>query len=247
MESPYGISAMWAQSDGIIKGVAIILLIMSIATWWVIIVRAWGLLRLRKPAQGLNDFWHAQSYAEGLRMLGDDASTPFRHLAEEGLAAQDHHTNHKTDLHGNLPIGEWLTACLRGSIDESAERLQRGLAILASVGSTAPFIGLFGTVWGIYHALVGIGVSGQASIDKVAGPVGEALIMTAFGLAVAIPAVLGYNALARSNRSVLNKLHRFAHQLHAYFITGSPVQSQHNGNSSVSRLEKRTHKEKEAV
>lgn len=223
--SPYGLASLWAQGDAVIKGVAIMLLIMSIASWWVILVRAWGLWRLRKQAQGLNDFWHAQTFAEGLRTLGEDRSSPFRHLAEEGQAAQDHHTNHKTDLHGNLPLGEWLTACLRGSIDESSERLQRGLAILASVGSTSPFIGLFGTVWGIYHALVGIGVSGQASIDKVAGPVGEALIMTAFGLAVAIPAVLGYNALNRGNKGLLNKLHRFAHQLHAYFLTGSPVQS----------------------
>ena len=232
MDSPYGIASIWAQGDLLIRSVAIILLLMSIASWWVIAVRAWGLWRLRRPAQGLNDFWHAQSFSEGLRTLGEDRTTPFRHLAEEGQAALDHHSNHKDDLHGHLPLADWLTACLRGSIDESAERLQRGLAILASVGSTAPFVGLFGTVWGIYHALVGIGVSGQASIDKVAGPVGEALIMTAFGLAVAIPAVLGYNALSRANKGVLNKLNRFAHQLHAYFITGSPLQNK----SSITKL-----------
>lgn len=222
--SPYGVVSVWTQGDIVIKGIAITLLIMSVVSWWVILVRAWGLLKLRRPEKGLQDFWHAQNFADGLRTLGEDKLSPFRHLAEEGQAAVDHHTNHKDDLHGHLPLGEWLTACLRGAIDESAERLQRGLAILASVGSTAPFVGLFGTVWGIYHALVSIGVSGQASIDKVAGPVGEALIMTAFGLAVAIPAVLGYNALTRANKGVLNKLNRFAHQLHAYFITGSPVQ-----------------------
>lgn len=236
MDSPYGIASLWAQGDLPIKSVAIILLVMSIASWWVIVFRVWGLWRLRRSAQGLNDFWHAQSFVEGLRTLGEDRSTPFRHLAEEGQAGLDHHSNHKTDLHGHLPLAEWLTACLRGSIDESAERLQRGLAILASVGSTAPFVGLFGTVWGIYHALVGIGVSGQASIDKVAGPVGEALIMTAFGLAVAIPAVLSYNALTRANKGVLNKLNRFAHQLHAYFITGSPIQAT---KSSVTKLDER--------
>jgi len=225
MDSPYGLMSLWTQGGILIKSVAIILLIMSTASWWVIVVRTWGLVRLRRPQKGLSDFWHAQSFAEGLRTLGEDRLSPFRHLAEEGQAALDHHTNHKDDLHGHLPLGEWLTACLRGSIDESAERLQRGLAILASVGSTAPFVGLFGTVWGIYHALVGIGVSGQASIEKVAGPVGEALIMTALGLAVAIPAVLGYNALTRANKGVLNKLNRFAHQLHAYFITGSPMQN----------------------
>lgn len=225
MESPYGIASLWSQGDLLIKSVAIILLIMSIASWSVILVRGLGLAQLRGATRGLNDFWHAQSFVEGLRTLGEDRQSPFRHLAEEGQAALDHHTNHKSDLHGHLPLGEWLTACLRGSIDESSEKLQRGLAILASVGSTAPFVGLFGTVWGIYHALVGIGMSGQASIDKVAGPVGEALIMTALGLAVAIPAVLGYNALSRANKGVMGKLHRFAHQLHAYFITGSPVQS----------------------
>lgn len=226
MDNPYGIEALWQQGDMVIKSVALLLLIMSIASWYVIAVRSYGLFRLRKPSRALADFWHAQSFAEGLHILGDPRDTnPFRHLAEEGQAGLDHHINHKTDLHGHLPLAEWLTACLRGSIDESSEKLQRGLAILASVGSTAPFVGLFGTVWGIYHALVGIGVSGSASIDKVAGPVGEALIMTAFGLAVAIPAVLGYNALNRGNKGILSKLNRFAHQLHAYLITGAPPAS----------------------
>lgn len=222
MSNPYGIESLWAQSDMVIKGVAVMLLVMSIASWYVIAVRSWGLYRLRKPSIAQTDFWHAKSFSEGLHILGEREGNPYRHLAEEGQAALDHHTNHKSDLHGHLPLADWLTACLRGSIDETSERLQRGLAVLASVGSTAPFIGLFGTVWGIYHALVGIGASGSASIDKVAGPVGEALIMTAFGLAVAIPAVLGYNALNRGNKGILSKLNRFAHQLHAYLITGAP-------------------------
>jgi biopolymer transport protein ExbB len=122
-----------------------------------------------------------------------------------------------------MSVSDWLTRSLRNSIDESTARLQSGLAVLASVGSTAPFVGLFGTVWGIYHALITISSAGQASIDKVAGPIGEALIMTALGLAVAIPAVLGYNALVRGNKSVLMKLNRFAHDLHAYFVTGARV------------------------
>jgi biopolymer transport protein ExbB len=122
-----------------------------------------------------------------------------------------------------MGVSDWLTRSLRNSIDESTARLQSGLAVLASVGSTAPFVGLFGTVWGIYHALITISSAGQASIDKVAGPIGEALIMTALGLAVAIPAVLGYNALVRGNKSVLMKLNRFAHDLHAYFVTGARV------------------------
>ena len=126
-------------------------------------------------------------------------------------------------MHQSLSISDWVTLELRNGVDEFTAKLQAGLAILASVGSTAPFVGLFGTVWGIYHALLSIGMSGQATIDKVAGPVGEALIMTALGLAVAIPAVLGYNALVRGNKGILGKVNRFAHDLHAYFVTGARV------------------------
>ncbi|MFT7561602.1 MAG: biopolymer transport protein ExbB [Flavobacteriales bacterium] len=223
MNNPYGIDALWQQGDMVIKAVAFTLLLMSVASWTVILVRAYGLYRLRKPGKALNDFWHTKSFGEGLKILGEDrGANPYRYLAETGMAQLDHHNCHKSDLHGHLPLADWLTGCMRAAIDESSEKLQSGLAVLASVGSTAPFVGLFGTVWGIYHALVGIGASGQASIDKVAGPVGEALIMTAFGLAVAIPAVLGYNALTRGNRNILSKLNRFSHQLHAYLITGAP-------------------------
>jgi biopolymer transport protein ExbB len=181
-------------------------------------------MRLRRAAQVVGEFWHAQSFAKGMAAIDvTGPSNPFHQLAIEGQAAVKHHASNQEDLHGQLTLADWLTESLRGAIDESAERMQSGLPILASVGSTAPFVGLFGTVWGIYHALVGIGVSGQASIDKVAGPVGEALIMTALGLAVAIPAVLAYNALMRSNKGVIGKLHRFARQLRAFFLTGSPV------------------------
>ena len=120
-------------------------------------------------------------------------------------------------------MSDWVTRSLRQAIDEFTTHLQSGMAILASVGSTAPFVGLFGTVWGIYHALLSIGAAGAATIDKVAGPVGESLIMTALGLAVAIPAVLGYNALVRGNKGVLHKVNRFANDLHAYFVTGARV------------------------
>lgn len=241
MNSPYGISSIWLQGDAVIKSVAVILLLMSITSWFVIVLRTWGLARLRKPNSALSDFWHAQSFAEGLHVLGTERTdNPYRHLAEEGQAALDHHQNHKTDLHGNLPLADWLTACLKDSIDQSTDRLQRGLAILASVGSVAPFVGLFGTVWGIYHALVSIGLNGSASIDKIAGPVGEALIMTAFGLVVAIPAVLGYNAINRGNRTVSNKLNRFAHQLHAYFLTGAPPASSKNNTISIKTTPRKT-------
>jgi biopolymer transport protein ExbB len=224
--NPYGVAALWAQGDLVIKSVAILLLLMSIASWIVILLRLKHLLALRAVVKSSHDFWHAQSYAQGLQILSaanphPGLANPFRYLADQGQAAVDHHSTHGDDLHGHLPLADWLTSTLKGAIDESAEHMQKGLAILASVGSTAPFVGLFGTVWGIYHALVGIGVSGQASIDKVAGPVGEALIMTAFGLAVAIPAVLAYNALSRGNKGIVSKLNRFAFQLHAYFLTGA--------------------------
>ncbi|MFZ5507583.1 MAG: MotA/TolQ/ExbB proton channel family protein [Pseudomonadota bacterium] len=223
-QNPYGLVALWTQGDVLIKTVAVLLLAMSVVSWYVIVTRAARALRMRRAARMVAGFWHTHSFVEGMALLdGQGRDNPFRLLALEGQAAVDHHRSNKDDLHGQLNLAEWLTESLRGAIDDAQERMGNGLAVLASVGSTAPFVGLFGTVWGIYHALVGIGVSGQASIDKVAGPVGEALIMTAFGLAVAIPAVLGYNALTRSNKGVVNKLNRFARQLHAYFLTGSPV------------------------
>ncbi|GAA5784608.1 bipolymer transporter [Chitiniphilus shinanonensis] len=223
--NPYGIAALWAQGDAVTRGVAILLLLMSIASWCVIVMKAWRLMHLRRQARAAtHDFWHQRDFAAGLAVLGETKQeNPFRSLAEEGAEAVAHHAHNKSDLHGALNVSDWVTSNLRRGIDDAAQAMQSGLSILASVGSTAPFVGLFGTVWGIYHALVSIGVTGQASIDKVAGPVGEALIMTAFGLAVAIPAVLGYNALARGNKSVLAQLNRFAHDLHAYFITGARV------------------------
>lgn len=222
--SPYGLVSFWNGGDVVIKVVAVMLLMMSIASWYVILTRLWRVARLRRATRAAWDFWHAHSFGEGLRVFDGTAGfNPFRYLAEEGKAAVDHHVLNKDDLHGQISLADWLTESLRGAIDESAGHLQSGLPVLASVGATAPFIGLFGTVWGIYHALVGIGMTGQTGIDKVAGPVGEALIMTAFGLAVAIPAVLGYNALMRANKGILGKLNRFARQLHAYFLTGSPV------------------------
>lgn len=222
--NPYGLASLWSQGDLITKSVAFLLLAMSIASWYVIATRIWRVYKLRHSVGSISGFWHARNLADGLAILdAGGTNNPFRQMVLEGQAAVEHHTTNAEDLHGQLSLSEWLTESLRGSIDDSAERMQSGLPILASVGSTAPFIGLFGTVWGIYHALVGIGISGQASIDKVAGPVGEALIMTAFGLAVAIPAVLGYNALTRANKGVIGKLHRFARQLHAYFLTGSPI------------------------
>ena len=222
MESQFGLINLWQQGDIVIRGTALLLLGMSVATWVVIIIKAFNLRRFRAQARAVEGFWHGADVADGLNKLGNDPGNPFRSLANEGREATAHH-HAQPQLHDTLDVSEWLTRALRNSIDESTARLQSGLAVLASVGSTAPFVGLFGTVWGIYHALIAISGAGQASIDKVAGPIGEALIMTAMGLAVAIPAVLGYNALVRGNKAVLLKLNRFAHDLHAYFVTGARV------------------------
>ena len=232
MESQFGLVNVWAQGDWVTRSVALLLLGMSLASWIVILLKALDILRYRKLASGTEPFWHSADLAEGLAKLAPAQDNPFHQLAIEGREAA-HHVRHRegtprTELHDSLDVSDWVTRCLRNCIDEFTARLQSGLAILASVGSTAPFIGLFGTVWGIYHALVAIGSSGQSTIDKVAGPIGESLIMTALGLAVAIPAVLGYNALVRGNKSILTRLNRFAHDLHAYFVTGARVS---NGSS----------------
>ncbi|KAB2898682.1 MAG: MotA/TolQ/ExbB proton channel family protein [Burkholderiaceae bacterium] len=223
MDTHFGIASVWTQGDFVTRAVAVILLAMSLASWIVILIKALDIVKFKKHARSAQDFWHSEDFAAGLSKLGNDPANPFRHLALEGRESTAHHRNTKAHLHDTLDVSDWVTRCLRNCIDEFTARLQSGLAILASVGSTAPFIGLFGTVWGIYHALVAIGASGQSTIDKVAGPIGEALIMTALGLAVAIPAVLGYNALVRGNKSILNRLNSFAHDLHAYFVTGARV------------------------
>ena len=241
MDTQFGLAHVWAQGDGVTRTVAVILLGMSLASWLVIIIKALDLRTHRAQAKGAEAFWHATDFDDGLAKLGTQANNPFRQLAETGRNATRHiqredesqatpqsadHTAPRPQLHEQLDLSDWVTRELRSAIDEFTARLQGGMAVLASVGSTAPFVGLFGTVWGIYHALLGIGAAGQATIDKVAGPIGEALIMTALGLAVAIPAVLGYNALVRGNKGVLHKLNRFGHDLHALFVTGARVNRQ---------------------
>jgi biopolymer transport protein ExbB len=230
MDSQFGIMNVWTQGDLVTRGVALLLLGMSLASWRVIAIKALNIVRYKKMARQAGDFWHSEDLAAGLKKLGAEPSNPFRQLALEGREATAHHRHSKVHLHDTLDVSDWVTRCLRNSIDEFTARLQGGLAVLASVGSTAPFVGLFGTVWGIYHALLSIGLSGQSTIDKVAGPIGEALIMTALGLAVAIPAVLGYNALARGNKYVLTKLGSFAHDLHALFVTGARVGNTNHAN-----------------
>jgi biopolymer transport protein ExbB len=237
MNTQFGLVNLWNQGDIVTRGVALLLLVMSLSTWIVIVVKALDLRKFAVQGRATESFWHATDFADGLIKLGDDPANPFRALALEGREATAHH-HAQPRLHDSLDVSEWLTRSLRNSIDTSTARLQSGLAVLASVGSTAPFVGLLGTVWGIYNALMSISAAGQATIDKVAGPIGEALIMTALGLAVAIPAVLGYNALVRGNKSVLNRLNRFSHDLHAYFLTGARVSG--NGDPKVVPMKNRS-------
>jgi biopolymer transport protein ExbB len=244
LNQPYGLISLWGQGDFVTRAVGILLIVMSLLSWYVIIVKAVQLARMRRISSAAADaFWHTKSFSEGLEALGgnDNPHNPFRALAEQGADAVAHHEENKEDLHGALNVSDWIVSCMRRSIDDTISHLQSGLSILASIGSTAPFVGLFGTVWGIYHALVSIGAAGQASIDKVAGPVGEALIMTALGLFVAIPAVLGYNALLRGNRNLVAHLNRFAHDLHAYLLTGTRVRSSAASNPAPGPAPLRAH------
>jgi biopolymer transport protein ExbB len=210
IENPYGIEAMWRQGDFVARGTLIVLIIMSIGSWYIGIVKLFEQQRLMKDAIEADEkFWKAGSAKDGAIALREDSA--FRFIAEKAAYAAEHHgamPGHRLD------INIWVGMTLQRAIDVVANRLQRGLAFLATVGSTAPFIGLFGTVWGIYHALTAIGVAGQASIDKVAGPVGEALIMTALGLAVAVPAVLGYNWLVRRNKVAMELVRHFGGGVH---------------------------------
>jgi biopolymer transport protein ExbB len=222
-----GLAHVWAQGDAVTRSVALVLLAMSLTTWIIILWKALDQRAHRRQARACEGFWHSADFAEGLDKLGPVDGNPFRGLAMEGREAARHilHKDGRTgpQLHDSLDVSDWIERCLRRSLDDFTARAQSGLTVLASIASTAPFVGLFGTVWGIYHALLSIGAAGQVSIDQVAGPVGEALIMTALGLLVAIPAVLGYNALVRGNKGVVHQLNRFAHDLHAYFVTGARV------------------------
>jgi len=219
----FGLAHLWAQADIVIRITAVVLVAMSVTSWYLILTRSLRQLRARRHDDAVESFWAAPTLNEGLERLRQQApDSPFEALARQGAAADEHlrqHTQRDT-LGSTLDAGEFVTRALRKSIALSTARLENGLTLLASIGSTAPFVGLFGTVWGIYHALVNISASGLATLDKVAGPVGEALIMTAFGLFVAIPAVLAYNAFSRANRLELSALDAFAHDLHAWFTTG---------------------------
>lgn len=222
----YGLANVWQEGDFVTRAILIFLLAMSVASWAVMLIKGISLRRLKKMSRvAQKRFWAATSIAEGVDSLGTVTDNPYRVLALVAQEANVQQGGAQPLLQGSVGPGEWISRCVRNAFEEQVAQLQSGMAILASVGSTAPFVGLFGTVWGIYHALMVIGASGQASLDHVAGPVGESLIMTALGLSVAIPAVLGFNAIARSNKKVSRHLNRFAHELHVYFVTGSKVRS----------------------
>ena len=212
-ENPYGIAALWSTSDSVAKGVLLILAIMSMGSWYILAVK---MLEQRKAVsfarEASEKFWGAGTVAQGAAALHKDS--PYQFIAAAGVDATKKHGG----LMDHIPLNDWISMSIQRSVDRVNREMQGGLSFLATVGSISPFVGLFGTVWGIYHALTAIGISGQASIDKVAGPVGEALIMTALGLAVAVPAVLAYNWLISRNKAVMDDVRSFGGDLHAVLL-----------------------------
>lgn len=218
-DNPYGLQALWGNGDIVARITLGILAIMSIATWYVMITKF--IQQAALAARGRTarkNFWKASSVADGAASLGK--GSVYGYIANAGVAAADHHEG---VLAQKVDASTWITLALDRATTAVNSRLQGGLAVLATVGSIAPFVGLFGTVWGIYHALTAIGIAGQASIDKVAGPVGEALIMTAIGLATAVPAVLGYNFLIRRNKAVMEEVRGFTADLYTVLLSGRRV------------------------
>jgi biopolymer transport protein ExbB len=219
-DNPYGLGALWEGSDFVAKSVLVIMFVMSMGSWYIIITKIIEQAKMNKQAKDATDnFWKTGSIDQGAQALAE--GSPYRFIANAGLDATKKHDG----LLGQVDFNTWVTMSIQRAMERVQSRMQDGLAFLATVGSTAPFVGLFGTVWGIYHALTAIGVAGQASIDKVAGPVGEALIMTAIGLAVAVPAVLGYNWLVRRNKGVMDEVRSFGNDLHAVLLAQAAKKS----------------------
>jgi biopolymer transport protein ExbB len=226
--SALGFSHFITQSDIVIRTLLAILALMSAISWYLIVMKGIGqLVRMRRSAKFLTFFWSATSLEavqNELKVHG--AEEPFGHLTAHSLRAQAHHEKFgsaKLEEAGSQQ--EFLTRTIKKVLDEETTSLENGLTMLATIGATAPFVGLFGTVWGVYHALVAIGVSGSGALDKVAGPVGEALIMTGIGLAVALPAVMGYNWLTRANRVLTARLDAFAFELLTFLSMGRTLQT----------------------
>ena len=228
MKNQFGIFNFWQQGDWITHLVALLLLGMSVLSWIVIIMKTIDILRLNRMGQRIESFWLSKNLDEGLAAMcvgsvHANVHNPFYRLAKKGHESSLHQRATQNKMREYLDLSDWVTRGLKSANEQSAARLQGGLAILASIGSTSPFVGLFGTVWGIYHALISIGGSDQMGMDHVAGPIGEALIMTALGLVVAVPAVLGYNALLRGNKFILNQLNSFSNDLHDYLVSGARI------------------------
>jgi len=214
VDNPYGLGALWAQGDFVARGTLGILFIMSLGSWYILITKLYESIKISREARTAQQtFFKSANLSSASQTLKDGGA--FRFIADTGIEASEHHEGALTD---NIDRNTWVSMNVQRALEDVQSRLQDGLAFLATVGSTAPFVGLFGTVWGIYHALTAIGIAGQASIDKVAGPVGEALIMTAIGLAVAVPAVLGYNWLVRRNKVTMEAVRRFGAELHGVLM-----------------------------
>lgn len=223
-ENAFGLAHLWAQGDAVSHSVAILIVAMSVASWYLILAKAWDWWRLKKAGQAVAAFWAASSVAEGiekLRAAGNDS--PYAQLATQANACNHDCETVSGRLASRFDPSEQMERALRQQLSTTQAGMENGLTFLATTGATAPFVGLFGTVWGIYHALIAIGMSGQAALEKIAGPVGEALVMTAAGLAVALPAVFAYNTFTRVNRVILADLDAFAHDLHAFFTVGKPL------------------------
>ncbi len=222
-QNAFGFAHLWASGDLVSHTIAYILAAMSIASWYLILAKAWDWFRVRRASRAVGGFWAATSVVEGLDKLREaGADSPYAQLAEQANCCHHDCETATGRLASRFDPAEQMERALRQQLSVTQAGMENGLTLLATTGATAPFVGLFGTVWGIYHALVAIGLSGQAALEKVAGPVGEALIMTAAGLAVALPAVFAYNAFTRANRVILADLDAFAHDLHAFFTVGKP-------------------------
>ena len=222
-----------AQSDAVGKFLLGVLVVMSIASWGLIAAKGVAqFLRSKRAATFLDFFWNARSLdAVQAELNTHGAHDPFSHLTAHSLHAQAHHARYgSAKLAEAGSANDFITRTIKKVLDEETTRLESGLTTLATIGATAPFVGLFGTVWGVYHALLAIGMSGAGTLDKVAGPVGEALIMTGIGLAVAIPAVMAYNAFTRSNRVLSARLDAFAYELHSFLTLGEAPGAGATGN-----------------
>jgi biopolymer transport protein ExbB len=218
-ENPYGLKALVMHGHAVDQAVLVVLALMSMGSWYILFVRLWDTHKLGKEAKDVRaSFFKKASIAEGVKSLNETGA--FRYIAQAAVEASEHHEGALTE---NIDHSSWVTMNIERAVSEVNSRLQSGLGFLATVGSTSPFIGLFGTVWGILQALTAIGVAGQASIDKVAGPVGAALIMTAIGLAVAVPAVLGYNWLVNRNKAVMAQVRAFSADLHGVLMGNRAV------------------------